>query len=402
MELKRNDNRRRRVLFDEAVQQTAVQSNGGDPAGPKRRRANHYSARDAHLLRTSDLIPTRFVSLALIASGSIAAIGLINVLDWLSAKQFRGADDSLRRAFSLASPTGLANWMVTLTWFLSGLFCLQNYVMRRHRRDDYRGTYRVWIVFATVCVFCSIQSVVPVDRVAAMFLSQIVPTSAAAPGQWGNVAIKLLLVVLLFCRLMLEIRESRTALLFGVLCGLLFGLMMLRDVPGLATSIGLDQARWLQDNLYLIGAVVLLNCVIAYSRYVCLDASGLIQHVRRKARKRKSRAGSRGARRRSGSMSDVRPRHSGSLESGSKTVSDDANHSPLGSNSRTSRPRDESRGGPLRSKIEALHRQTAETDDDESWDDDDRESDDSGPAERLSKAERRRLKKLHRRQRNAA
>jgi hypothetical protein len=215
MESNRSDNRRRRVLYDEAVQQTAIAANSTTVPAPKRRRANTYNPRGIHQLKTSDLIPTRFVSLGLVIVASALAIVAVNLLDAFASSESVVLNDAARRAFDILSPSGLRNWMLSVVFTIAALFCLQVYVMRRHRRDDYRGTYRVWILFSMVCLFAGLQSIVPLAQVGAMWLAQSIHSPALQPGTVAHASILVSLIAAVSLRATIDMSASRLALLFA-------------------------------------------------------------------------------------------------------------------------------------------------------------------------------------------
>jgi hypothetical protein len=159
-----------------------------------------------------------------------------------------------------------------------------------------------------------------------------------------------------------------------------------------------DRWPWLVANLQLISSVATLMCVIAFSRFVWLDANGMIQQ-RRKSRKRKTRSKRQRPERSrtSPSESTRRPPTDATPAESKRDVGSTPSRVPdLGRS--TSGVPGAVRSSPLRSKIDAM-KSSDDADGDDLWDED---SSEGGEKSRLSKAERRRLKKLQRRQRHAA
>jgi hypothetical protein len=372
MESNRNDHRRRRVLYDEAVQRTAVSADAADST-PKRRRANNYVTRRCQQLRTSDLIPTRKLSLSLVATASLVVLGLLNGLQYLGTKITSWLEPGLQSSLSLTAANSLASWCSAIGFFCAALFGLQVYAMRRHRRDDYRGTYRIWLVLCGVFALASVQCVVPLERIAASLVAQAIRSPAFAPGEVGIVGVKLAFLAAVFVRMSIEVRRSRASGGFLVAALAMFAASVLSEVPSLGAAIQ-QRAAWLSGNLFLIGGLLLLNSVIAYARYVILDAQGKL--IRR----------SRGGR----LKALLRPRgKSGS--SNSPRESSDAT---------TGRGQTQPAATSQRSSTAQPAPSDSADDDDEDRDDEEWDSDseaDDREFSRLSKTERKRLKKLRRR-----
>lgn len=151
------------------------------------------------------------------------------------------------------------------------------YSLRRHRVDDDRGRYRVWRTAGWAAALLSANSVLGAHTLCARFLSsqvqwQLLPTSAgwwlfpaAAIGGW------------LLVKLMIESSECRTALslyVFGAACLLVAGIGSAGWAPAWAAAAPDLVTR----SLPLIGYTGLLLASQSFARYVILDVQGLIEH----------------------------------------------------------------------------------------------------------------------------
>ncbi len=396
MESKRSDNRRRRVLYDEAVQNASAPLAGasGDAAQSKRRRSNNYVARRSQQLKTSDLIPIRWLTYGLIAAGSLATIGILNALQWIASIPGDVIDPFTRQAFSLTGPNSIASWCSAVGFILASLFGLQIFAMRRHRRDDYRGTYRVWLVLCSIFVIASLQCIVPLERIGATLLAKTIRSPVFVPGEFGIVGLKLAFLAAVFVRMVIEIRHSRSATCLLVVTFLTFAFAAALEVPIVAQALVPD-AHYITDNLFLFGCFALLNSVIAYSRYVSLDVQGRLARRLNRSRKRSGRKGNQRDRRRTAAATS---RQTSPVDDESEEKWSDSEEGSTSAPPSTSNARDNQKSSPLKSKMDAM-KSNREDEDDESWED---EGDsESSSNSRLSKAERRRLKKSQR-QRHAA
>ncbi len=396
MESKRSDNRRRRVLYDEAVQSPSapLADANGDPGQTKRRRSNNYVARRTQQLKTSDLIPIRWLTYGLIAAGSLATIGVLNALQWIASIPSDLIDPMTRQAFSLTAPNSIASWCSAVGFILASLFGLQIFAMRRHRRDDYRGTYRVWLMLSSIFVIASLQCIVPLEKIGAALLAKAIRSPVFVPGEIGIVGLKLAILAAVFARTVIELRHCRSATCLLVVTFLTFAFAISLEVPAVAQAL-VPEAQFITDNLFLFGGFSLLNSVIAYSRYVSLDVQGRLARRLKRSRKRSGRKGNQRDRRRTAAVTSrtTSPANDDSDENWSESDRKSSSTPPPSSTSRGNE-----KPSPLKSKMEAM-KSAQEEEDDDAWDDED--DSESSSNSRLSKAERRRLKKSQR-QRNAA
>lgn len=396
METKRSDNRRRRVLYDESVQQPTVDPDGQGSAG-KRRRSN-YAAKILHQFKLSDLVPIRRLFWSLIVAGSIATIGLVYFLDTLTNHPQVALQSEITATLAIESSTSLASWLVSTSYLLASAASLLIFSIRRHRRDDYRGTYRIWSVLAVICLLASLQSQVPLIQILEAKFAAALSSNFLAPGRWGNIALKLTIVAAIAARTIIEVRFSRIALTIVTLTAILFSVSLALQLPAVRGYDWLKQLLFLEPLLPLCCALALLNGTISYARFVWLDANGMVrQRVRRKKKKRARRVKSRPNRVRSTPEVTTRTEvtAASATESQKKPASGPTTVAPAQSSSPS---RSAERTGPLRSRLPSSA-PPVKPPVEESWQDEDDEDDDSSP---VSKAERRRLRKLQRRQRHAA
>lgn len=171
----------------------------------------------------------------------------------------------------------LVAWTSATLLLLSIGYTRLIFSLRRHRVDDERGRYRVWRTAGWAAALLSANSVLGAHTLVARVLGsqvewQLLPTStgwwlfpAAAIGGW------------LLIKLMIEASECRSALsLFIVGVGSLI-------VAGIA-SAGWSPAwaaaapELMTRTLPLIGFTSLLLATQSFARYVILDVQGLIEH----------------------------------------------------------------------------------------------------------------------------
>jgi hypothetical protein len=271
----RSQNRRRRVVFEEAVQNAAKNPAGSaalEPRRPARKRKYSSQARQGRNL--TDFIPKHWSSVAAIVLFLLVSLALLNLLDWLTTlPQFPAASHTLQ-VLSMDSPTGLVHWFHAVCFGGLAAGCWLVYGLRQHRRDDYRGTYRVWSLFAVVALAASVDSVVDLERVLSELAHLGLRQSWLAPESAGVALIRLMFVGLVATRVLIEIRHSKLAVFFGSLAILAASLEVWLRLPAGRESLvaGLPNGA---VNLWAAFAVTSLLTVVSFARFVYLDVFGM-------------------------------------------------------------------------------------------------------------------------------
>jgi hypothetical protein len=268
--------RRRRVWPEEV---TRVGLDSDDPAattgagGPPRETYTAQARRDEQP-RLTDLVPTRRRVLALWYAAGAATIGLLEFLharlDWLGEQ----LAPAVPRVLDLAERGSLAAWCSSAWLSITALVSILLYSLRRHRIDDYRARYRVWIWAALAWLVLAVNQTAPWDDL----VRELTERGAARIGLarawlWPAVCCGLALVAAV--RLSIEMRDSRLSLA-------LFWLGSLAWAAALAAgrltigSLEPEAQTMLVAGLTLIGQWTILSAHVAYARHVLLDAHGLI------------------------------------------------------------------------------------------------------------------------------
>jgi hypothetical protein len=122
-------------------------------------------------------------------------------------------------SFSLQGPGTLAAWCGALLMAVSAATCCQVYCLRKHRCDDYLGSYRVWSWLAVLFAVGSLsQSVDMVGIVSALIAAAagaanlILPTVGGAPLMTLVGGLLFSIVAAICCW---EVRRSRGSLILA-------------------------------------------------------------------------------------------------------------------------------------------------------------------------------------------
>ncbi len=282
MAIRRSDTRRRRVgvLNDEHAVAPVELSENSNPvrgeATKTEKLVSEYSisARRRHLAKTTDLIPKRGWSVAFLVLGAVAGIALINVLYFYAEEMTGLLGERAKEVFSFTEQGSLAQWLSTLSLLIAGLASCQVYALRRHRSDDYVGTYKLWLVAAAGLLIASLSSAIGLHG---LFLhaAGVLIGSQFGPGSLGFVTLVLLGIGLLATRTLVEVRQSRVATAGVLLAAFAFAGAVLIQVPQIKERVA-NSFEPTYGNLILVGNVLLLLTVFTYARFVYLRAQGIL------------------------------------------------------------------------------------------------------------------------------
>jgi hypothetical protein len=282
--------RRRRVLNEEVLSASsshaalrAMPKNGDTRAVP---RYSEAAGVENHA-QISDFVPRRYRTIAfLIVAGGISTAVLAS-LDYFATPIAGTLGRTEIAALELMAPGSISAWVATVVLLVASAASILVYSIRRHRIDDIRGRYRIWLAGAVTCLLVSANSVAGLHDVLAAAMSHLTGWTALRAGAiWWLILAGLPLVWIAF-RSLVEVRESRLAaslLITAVGC----------YASAVATALG--AVSWADARVetvvsgaaLLIGHWITLSAVVSYARYVVLDAQGLIAARPRIVGKRKT------------------------------------------------------------------------------------------------------------------
>lgn len=275
MQFRRNglrDERRRRALMDDRAGdsskgQASVDSSNG---GCQSTRSYSKSAVDERRVRIVDVVPIYVVHLTLMYVAIVMVVAGVLALDHYLGRVIRWAD--------LTRVDSLATYLTAGSLFAGSLLAVLIYRIRRHRLDDYRGYYHCWLWFAGLLLFASLDSMLNFrqDVASGLETASKLRFFGQTDGWWAVV----------WCvgfgsmglRAMIEVRESYGTLAVAILSSLLLvtGLTLQLDLVILPSSL---PAELTLHAAKLLGVGLLLASLVQYSRYVWLDAQGLISRT---------------------------------------------------------------------------------------------------------------------------
>ncbi len=270
----RSDSRRRRML---------MQSNSESPSSDRDSQSDHAidstgrrcyhpaAARDSQPAITR-LIPHRVLTHFILASLGLG-ISLLLIDGWILRLE-APRSWSVPTALDAATPGSLADWAIGLACLGAAAAMLLVYSVRRHRVDDYRGRYRLWLWAAAGCVVASADATTRLSeqlaQLAASATAITAPFAAVVSQTWP-----LVLAAVLGLFLVWELLESRVATIgLGLAATTTVAGALLTTHAVVLSDPVLHQLAEL--SLRLASVWCLLGGICWYARHVDRIANGLV------------------------------------------------------------------------------------------------------------------------------
>lgn len=272
------DSRRRRVLTEE-VMSTAIGSTiSSESASSESATGGPSYAEGAsrenqpHL---SDLVPRRYTTILLAVIG---AASIVLGLEYLHVHAADLAEKIAGRpiaALDLSAPGALAVWFSSMTLMLCGAMSVLIYSLRKHKIDDYPGRYRIWLWAAIGWIALSINTTAPLHGAYVDLMTYLTGWTAGPQGAYWWLTPMAIIFGAIGVRVLLDVRRCRMAFVTLALAHIAWA-------AALAVYFGwLPIPTWATSTMIVSGAamgghVALLTGLALYARYVLLDVEGLV------------------------------------------------------------------------------------------------------------------------------
>jgi len=279
MEFRRNghrDERRRRVLIDEmrgaAIRKKRPVSKGrrsvvADARTPALSGDYAAAAQDCQQPPVTCLIPKRLWSVTVLV---LTGLTLVVGVEFLYTNVFHAAPAAhreLTKACDVTASGSFMSWLSSLLLLFAATGSVMVYAVRRHRLDDYRGRYRIWLWGAAGCTIGSIDAATGLHNALATLLTEVAGTPLFGDGSiwWLLVFAVVYGAGLLW--LALEIRPCVAALI-----SLLLASAGYAAAAAVALQLLLPQWGMLTDligsSCVMLGHLGIAVTVIVYCRHV--------------------------------------------------------------------------------------------------------------------------------------
>lgn len=405
------DDRRRRALAEDWAGETTSAAATVTPAAKPSGKQDRYTAaarRENHR-RTSDFVPRSNLAHALWwLAGLTLAAGLLAGYATLIEPAEAPAATVAGPLFQLAHGGSLIGWFSSTLLTLAAAGSVLTYSIRRHRLDDYRGSYRLWLWSAAAWLVMSIDATANLHTPFSDAMTAATGWSMAGNsavwwiGVWG------MLMLVLAIRLGIETRDCRSAMVGVIATFSLWTAALAIDACWIAAG---EHAGLIAAAGRLVGQMTLLLSIGLYARHVLLDAEGLLPVRAEKPKREKKPKKEKPSRDEddSGEPTGKTSKIDSAHKSADKRT-DLQPHAPVAQSSKS---------GPLASRVAASSHSSANASispnrsaiDDEEDDrpssqrnreyDEEEDDDYSGEGNRkMSRAERKRLRKMQKQQRD--
>jgi len=285
------DGRRRRVLTDELLAEAGSRGgeDGAAPSSPavaarggKASTSGYTEAANMqYRARVTDLIPLRPAAcVLLVLSGVCVIAGLLVLHSFVPQWSAVLGGDSL---VALDVTGGIAAWFSSLLLVLAALAALVVYTIRRHKADDYRGRYRVWLWASLAALVLSVDVSAGLQALLRGLLVHF--AGGAVPGDGRLLSVGLYAVVfgLLGATLAYDMWRSRAVTTAMAVAAVCYTIMAVAGTWPLASLVGLPPAM-LTAAVAMGGPLALALSMSLSARHVILDAQGLVPPRPEKAR----------------------------------------------------------------------------------------------------------------------
>jgi len=253
------------------------QATNDDPVQTDVRKAYAVGAKRRHQRKVTDLVPKRPLAYSLGVVGFVILLASVNLLasfspSWLSVIGHEGVE-----ALAVSGPSSLATYLSTVFFAVAAVLCLQIYALRQHRCDDYEGTYRVWGWVFQALAIASLSCVLPLASILKNVFTAV--SGRGFSVQWLPLAFGVLLVSLLLIRYLMEVRSSLGTVAWASLAWLAIciGWGMPEILATFAPKMNQASVHDLAlGNGMLIAAMATLLANLTYARFVFLRSNGFI------------------------------------------------------------------------------------------------------------------------------
>ncbi len=281
------DDRRRRLLSEDLTANSSLPA-GETPAGqPKYQPPTHKSENygDSEFLQTqarlTDLVPRRLVPYLLCLKGGLAIIaGLMAFYVW--APKLIPDGQPASQLADLGKCGSLGNWFASLLLLMATALAGMIFSVRRHKVDDYRGHYRVWLWVATAWFLAATDAAANLHQGFQQLMVSLTSWRLAGEGSLWWVGAVLLFAGPIGFRLFMDMRSSRLSTAALLLAATAYLTALTAFFHGIVLQ-GQVVQRLLMEGSLLGGHLLATISMGLHARYVILDAEGVLPRREKKA-----------------------------------------------------------------------------------------------------------------------
>jgi hypothetical protein len=234
--------------------------------------------------RLTDFIPRRLLTLGLLfvlGAGLIAGVEAVY-------RELPGLITSLGiqriAAFDLSAPPNIGCWLTTVLLQGAALLCWMIYRIRRHRLDDYRGRYRVWLWGACCWALMSIDAGCQLHDALGDLMVKLTGTKLTGDGSAWSVLIFFFLVVPVGLRLTVDMRDSFSSVLLMLVSGGLAAFAVAVHLHWVVLKLTSVELVMVQAGAPMAADLMLAMALLVHARHLIFDAEGRLPPRRVKSK----------------------------------------------------------------------------------------------------------------------
>jgi hypothetical protein len=225
--------------------------------------------------RLTDFVPRRLTTFFLLVLAGAGVIALLEMLYvWMPrAAAYTGSDRVA--ALDLAGAGSLATWFCSLSLQGAAVAAVLVYLVRRHHRDDYNGTYHVWLWAAMSWLLLSVDVASQLHEGFRALMVTVTGVRLIGDGSIWWVTAYFFLLTAVGLRLLVDMRQCWFSATLLVLVGALCVVAVVLRLDWWMSGRGAQQ--WmLQMGAQMAAATLLCLTMLFHARHVIRDAEGLI------------------------------------------------------------------------------------------------------------------------------
>lgn len=277
--------RRRRFLHEgssESSNRSSSQSKSNEADASELATGNRYAHRadSASFAIAKGLMPQTWVTLSTTVLGLLGALAILVTAAMYGPQFFRADSFVAPEIFLLGLPGTISAWFASSLWLAIAGSSLVLFGVRRQRMDDLRCQYRWWLVAAFVALVMSLNASIAGHQYLANGLAQLVGWSPMPMNAFWWLVPAGLIAGGIAIRMTLDLAESRVALSVAILAMLTLSLGWGVEA-GLMPNAIANISPILVSPLFgpttsLAGTSLLLIATLLYSRHIVLEEQGVI------------------------------------------------------------------------------------------------------------------------------
>lgn len=231
--------------------------------------------------RIADLIPQKYSTILLLfLAGLTVVAGLEALYLWMPDLAAHTTDGRVA-AFDLDSEGSLGACFSTATFWLAGLLAIFVYTIRRNKEDDYQGRYRIWLWAAFCWIAMGIDEAASLHEGFKEMMTLITGTRITGDGSMWWVIAYALVLGYIGTRLLLEMRVCRSSTAALIATGICYVVAVVVQLGWILPETG-ARGVMVEEGCEMVGNLFLVLAMTLHARYVILQSQGLLPQRRKK------------------------------------------------------------------------------------------------------------------------